>query len=177
MELFEAIERRYSHRKAYRQDPVPREHLEQIVQAGLLAPSGKNAQTTEFIIVDDQALLDGIRAMNPANPALRDARAMILCLISRDAAAVYEGFSFEAEDCAAAVENMLLAITALGYASVWIDGWLRVQGRADAIGEIIGIPPEKVVRVLLPVGIPAEPGQQPPKKPFNQRAWFNGYKP
>ena len=37
--------------------------LVQIVEAGMAAPSGKNAQTTEFVIIDDQAIIDKIRAM------------------------------------------------------------------------------------------------------------------
>ncbi len=57
--------------------------------------------------------------------------------------AVYEGHSFQVEDCAAAVENMLLAITALGYATVWIDGWLRVEDRGETIGEMIGLSSNK----------------------------------
>jgi nitroreductase len=79
------------------------------------------------------------------------------------------------EDSAAAVENMLLAITALGYATVWIDGWLRLQGHADQVGQLLGLPAGKVVRILLPIGVPAEAWPQKEKLPFEQRAWFNRY--
>ena len=51
---------------------------------------------------------------------------MIVCVT--DPQPVYHTMSFPAEDCAAAVENMLLAIAALGYATVWIDGALRAEG-------------------------------------------------
>ena len=77
--------------------------------------------------------------------------------------------------CAAAVENMLLAITALGLGAVWVDGWLRVEGRAERIGELLGIPSGKVVRVILPVGVPAKQGRRAQKLPFSERAWFNRY--
>jgi nitroreductase len=70
---------------------------------------------------------------------------------------------------------MLLAITGLGYASVWIDGWLRVADRNTTIGDMLGVPRQKVVRILLPVGVPAEIYPSPAKKPFEQRAWFNGW--
>ncbi|HDL64057.1 MAG TPA: hypothetical protein ENH12_01565, partial [Proteobacteria bacterium] len=95
------------------------------------------------------------------------------CIIDRDPPPVYEGMDFQIEDCAAAVENMLLSITALGYGSVWVDGWLRREGRADKIGRLLGVPDSKVVRILLPVGIPTEPGARPVKMPFGERAWFN----
>lgn len=175
MDLFEAIEKRQSYRGGFLNQPVPREHLRKIVQAGLAAPSGKNAQTTEFVIIDDPAMVSAIRAMHPQNKAMQQAPAYIACIVDKQPPAVYEGMSFQIEDCSAAVENMLLAITALGYGSVWIDGWLRVEGRADKIGQLIGLPAGKKVQILLPVGKPAETWPRPQKKPFEQRAWFNRY--
>ncbi len=173
MELFAAIEKRYSYRGPFTADPVPREDLARIVKAGLAAPSGKNAQTTHFVIVDDPALVETIGSMHPENRALQTARALIACVVDRRPEAVYEGFSFQVEDCAAAVENMLLAITALGYGSVWIDGWLRREGRAEKIAGLLGLPEGKMIRVLLPVGVPAEDGPRKEKKPFRDRARFN----
>ena len=175
MELFEAIRRRYSYRGPFEDRAVPREDLKRIVEAGLKAPSGKNGQTTTFVIVDDPVLLREIGGMHPENQALREARALIACIIDRQPEAIYEGYSFQIEDCAAAVENMLLAITALGYGSVWIDGWLRPERRAEKIGGLLGVPEEKVVRVLLPVGVPAGQGPRKEKKLFSERTWFNRF--
>ena len=73
------------------------------------------------------------------------------------------------------MENMLLAITGLGYASVWIDGWLRREDRAVTIAKMLGIPETKTIRVLLPIGVAAEEGKRPVKKPFEERAFFNKY--
>jgi nitroreductase len=87
----------------------------------------------------------------------------------------YENTSFVIEDCAASVENMLLAITALGYATVWLDGVLRRDGRALRIAKLLGVPSNLAVRILLPIGVPAEAGQQRERLPFEQRAWFNQY--
>ena len=58
---------------------------------------------------------------------------------------------------------------------MWIDGWLRVEGRAEKIGKLLGLPEGKIIRVLLPVGVPAEVYKRPEKKPFEERAWFNRY--
>jgi nitroreductase len=175
MDLFEAIGRRHSYRGPFRDRPVPREDLTRIVQAGIQAPSGRNAQTTSFVIIDDPELLRRIGAMHASNLAVQQARAMIACIVDQTPQPVYEGHSFQVEDCAAAVENMLLAITALGYASVWIDGWLRVENHAVRIAEVLGLPVGKTIRVLLPIGVPAETWPQKEKKPFEARAWFNRY--
>lgn len=176
MELFDAINKRHCYRAGFKEIPVPRADLEKIVQAGLDAPSGKNAQTTSFVIVDDPGLVMHIAGMHESGKSFQQACAFIACVIDRDPEAIYEDMSFQVEDCAAAVENMLLAITGLGYASVWIDGWLRVADRNTKIGDLLGVPRQKVVRILLPVGVPAESYPSPAKKPFEQRAWFNRWK-
>ncbi|HOK95317.1 MAG TPA: nitroreductase family protein [Anaerohalosphaeraceae bacterium] len=175
MELFEAIKKRQSYRGGFTNQTVPREDLVKIVQAGLDAPSGKNCQTTTFVIADDPAVVNQIAQMHTTNKAMQQARAFIACIIDKNPAPSYEGYAFQVEDCAASVENMLLAITALGYGSVWIDGWLRLEGRNEAIGRLLGVPDDKIVRVLLPVGIPSEEYKRPAKKAFNERAWFNRY--
>lgn len=175
MDLFEAIAHRHSYRGGYRDGAVPREDLRRIVQAGLQAPSGNNAQTTSFVIVDDAALVRQIGEMHASNKAVREARAFVACILDKEPAATQGSSPFQVEDCAAAVENILLAVTGLGYGSVWMDGWLRREGRAEAIGDLLGLPEGKVVRVILPIGVPAEEWPRKEKKPFAERAWFNRY--
>jgi nitroreductase len=175
MEVFDAISRRHSYRGPFKEAALPREDLEKIVQAGIQAPSGCNAQSTRFVIVDDESIVGSITNMHPSNKAMQTAKAFVACIVDKSPEAVYEGKSFQVEDCSAAVENMLLAVTALGYATVWIDGWLRSEGRCDMIAEMIGLPEGKAVRILLPLGIPEEEWDQKEKLPFNERAWYNSY--
>jgi nitroreductase len=168
MDVFEAIDRRHSYRAEYVDKPVPREDLQKIVQAGIQAPSGCNAQSTTFVIVDAAAVMAQIREVVPVkSPAL------IACIV--DPTPVYQELSFEIEDCAAAVENMLLAIAALGYATVWLDGVLRREGVAQRLGAILNVPEGRRVQIILPVGVPAEQCKQKERKTFEQRAWFNRY--
>lgn len=174
MDFFEVVRARYCYRDAFTDNAVPRADLEKIVQAGLDAPSGRNAQTTRFILIDDAHLTRRIGGMH-AMPAMQTARAIIACVIEAQAPAVYQGHAFSIEDCAAAVENMLLAITALGYASVWIDGWLRLNNRAQDIGRLLGVPEHSIVRVLLPIGVPVCPGPRQQKKAFAVRVGINTY--
>jgi len=175
METLEAIHARHSYRGEFLDVPLPREDLERIVAAGLAAPSGRNAQTTLFVIVDENGPRESIRSLHATNKAMRSAAAFIVCLVDRDPPPTYEGLSFQVEDCAAAVENILLTITDLGYASVWVDGWLRMEDRAEKIAEMLGLPEEKVPRIILPVGKPAGEEKRKEKLPFSARAWFNRY--
>jgi len=171
MDLFEAIEKRKSYRGGFEDIIVTYEHLRMIVEAGLKAPSGCNRQTTEFVIVEKQSILETIHQMSGTNKPMKQCKALIACIIDKKNG----DFSYEVEDCAAAVENMLLAITALGYETVWMDGWLRVDSRAKEIGKLLGVPKGRIVRVVLPIGIPNEEYKQPAKKKFHERAYFNKY--
>lgn len=175
MEFFEVVKKRHSYRGGFTDKAIPQADLKKIVQAGLDAPSGCNAQTTRFVIVDEPQLVGRIAEMHPANKAMQQARAFIVCIVDKNPPGVFEDLAFQVEDCAAAVENMLLAIAAIGYGSVWIDGWLRREGRNETIGKMLGVPDGKIVRILLPVGVPAEEYKQPEKMPFDKRAWFNQY--
>lgn len=172
MDLFEAVSKRYCYRGEFTDDPVPRADLEKIVQAGIQAPSACNAQVAAFVIVDDAKLLADI-ARIIARPVCKTAKAMIVCVV--DPRPVYRDISYRLEDCAAAVENMFLALTALGYASVWLDGVLRADDVAGRIADLLGVPAGHAVQVLLPLGVAAVPGKQMEKLPFAQRAWFNRY--
>lgn len=174
MDLFEAIRARHSYRGTYTSRSVPREDLRAIVETGIRAPSGHNAQTTSFVIVDDPDLLSRVVQGVGRAKSLADARALIAVVMDPRPAAGWD-IAFGVEDCAAAVENMLLAITALGYASVWIDGDLRKGDTAARIAGLLGIPEPLQVRVVLPVGVPADPETQRKKAPFTERAFWNRY--
>jgi nitroreductase len=172
MELFDAIVKRHSYRGPFTDAPVPRDDLRKIVQAGIQAPSACNEQVAQFVIVDDPKLLADI-ARIVDRPVCEMARAMIVCLT--DNRPVYNGIAFPVEDCAAAVENMLLAVTALGYASVWLDGVLKVNDVAARVGRLLGVPEKFTVRILLPLGVAATPGTQRDRLPFDKRAFFNRF--
>ncbi len=179
MEFFEASAARRSYRGAYAPDPVPRAHLTQIMQCGLDAPSGCNKQTVSLIGVDDPAVMQKLLGILDT-PACKDAPAMI-CVLTRRRIAYTDGNGtprcYAVQDYAAAIENMLLAITALGYASCWIEGHITdADAQGARMAELLHVPPEYELICVLPVGIPAEEAKPIRKRSFAERAWFNGFR-
>ncbi|MCE5327457.1 MAG: nitroreductase family protein [Planctomycetaceae bacterium] len=146
---------------------VPRGALEQIVAAGVEAPSGCNMQSRQYIIVDDAAVLDQIR---PCSTALASAPAAIVLLT--DAKSTPYG-EFWVQDAAAAMENMLLAAHALGYGAVWIEGALRRS--EDLLRTALAVPPELRIWSMLPVGTPAETPPRPPKPAAGEVTHYNRF--
>lgn len=172
MDLFEAIATRSCYRGEFNDVPVPRNILQKILETAIQAPSACNQQSPSFIAVDSPEVLSQIAELFDL-PACKTAKAMIVCV--SDSRAVYEDITFYKEDCAAAVQNMLLAITALGYASVWLDGVLRRNGIAEKIASILGVPSNKRVQILLPIGVPAVDVAKSSRLPFEKRASFNSW--
>lgn len=173
MSAIRIILERHSYRGKYRPDPVPREDLSAIMQAGLAAPSGCNKQTTSLIAVDDPAVLKQLHdVIDP--PAGETAPAMICVLTQRIIA--YRDRCFAVQDYAAAIENMLLAITELGYQSCWYEGHITDTDRiGDRMAKILQVPDDYELVCFLPVGIAEDQSAPPKKRPFAQRAWFNAF--
>lgn len=171
--MMKAILNRRSYRGKYLSEIVPREHLLAILEAGLAAPSGCNKQTTSLIAVDDPAVLEKLHAV--ITPPVGETVPAMICVLTERIAA-YRDRCFATQDYAAAIENMLLAIEELGYASVWVEGHIT---DTDQIGrqmaDILGVPENMELVCFLPVGKAAEAVKAPVKKPFEARAWFNGY--
>ena len=166
MDFFTTIAQRYSHRTAYLPIAIPDEDLAKIVDAGIRAPSGCNAQTTNFIIVINPILKAEIAKLFNSE-AVNTAPAIIVAHTEK---VTFDfGLDFELEDYGAAIENILLAATALGYASLWLDGGTRLNGTDAALAKILDLPKERQVRTIMPIGIPKTPGKQAPRKPEAER--------
>ena len=171
--LLNLISRRHSYRGRYKPDRVPREHLTAILQAGLDAPSGCNKQTTSLIAVDDPAVLEKMHAV--IDPPVGVTAPAMICVLTRKINA-YRDRCFAIQDYSAAIENMLLAITALGYQSCWYEGHITDTDRiGDKLASILSVPAEYELVCILPVGIAETEPSAPQKKPFGERAWFNGF--
>ena len=174
MNTLEAIANRRSYRGKYLPTPVPREHLKMIMEAGYHAPSGCNKQTTSFIAVDDPEIMAKLRSV--IDPPKAETCPAMICVLTQRIIA-YRDRTYFMQDYAAAIQNMLLAIEELGYASCWIEGHVT---DVDRIGyqmqKILGVPDEYELICFLPVGIPAEEIPTVKKKPFEERAWLNGFK-
>ena len=174
MTVLEAIKGRTSYRGEFKNSIVPREDLIKIMEAGLAAPSGCNKQTTSLIAVDDSDLLCKLREV--VKPQIAETAPAIICVLSQKIIA-YKDRCFNVQDYSAAIQNMLLAAIELGYQSCWYEGQIT---DVDAIGrkmaDVLSVPKEYELVCFLPIGIAAQPLNYAEKKPFVERAWFNGFK-
>jgi len=164
MDLFEAIEKRASVR-ALKPVDIPASDIEKILDAGRRAPSGMNIQPFEFIVVTDRSM---IRKLSVPQGFIADASVLIAIVADPSAS------KYWLEDVSAATENMLLAITALGYASCWVEGTLLRH--EDEMKRLLGVPENLRLMVFLPIGAPASEPQQASKKPLDDIVHYERYR-
>ena len=169
-DALEVIFQRRSIRR-YHKTPLPRELLDKILQAGMAAPSACNSQPWEFIVLDEpaalSALVRGLRFGQYNPPA-----AIVVCAnlsIASNSAAKH----FWQQDCSAAIENMLIAATALQLGSVWI-GVYPIPGILKHVRETLAIPESVIPLGIVYVGFPAE--QKPARTQYQaQRVFWQRY--
>jgi nitroreductase len=143
MDALEAIRKRRSVRE-YTGDPVPREDLVKIVDAGRLAATGNNKQPWDFIVVTEQEMIEKLKV---ASKWMEKAGAIIAVVLDPSS-------RWWLEDGSAAVENMLIASTALGYGSCWLEGY--TLPREEEFKELLEVPEEKRLLTLVPIGVPTK---------------------
>jgi nitroreductase len=152
VDALEAMRKRRSIRQ-YTGAPIPRADLEKIVDAGRLAASGHNEQPWDFIVITRRETIDRLKV---AADWMDKAAAIIAVVMDPTS-------RFWVEDGAAAVENMLIASTALGYGACWIGG--DTMPLEEEFKALLNVPKEKRLITLIPVGVPAEsPAKE--KKPL-----------
>ena len=127
LDVLTAMKTRQSIRK-FTDKPVSQDLLTAILYAGMCAPTAKDKRPYHFIVVRDRCDLSMLARHN-SNAAMLEfaAGAMIVCG-DKNREGIKE---FLYADCAAATQNMLLAIHGLGLGGVWCgvapnSGWRKL---------------------------------------------------
>ena len=190
MKIGEAIIKRRSERK-YQSQPVPRELIGQVLEAATLAPSGKNAQPWEFIVLEGQekdtiadmmeAGAEQLEAMSGSSGSVRNSariirEAPVVIMVynprKREGAGPLQQvlWTVDTQSVGAAIQNLLLKAVELGLGSVWICNVLVAR---EQISTWLGREDEMIAAVAL--GWPAEEPAARPRKPWQQvTQWGRG---
>ena len=151
MDTLQAIRTRRSIR-VYQDKPVPDELTQKLLAAAMQAPSARNQQPWHFVIIDDRAILAEIPPFMP-NAAMAAAAPLAVLVCAELALEKSEGYWVV--DCAAAVENMLLAAHALGLGAVWCGVYPR-EPRMQGLRRLVGLPKGVMPHSLVVLGYPGE---------------------
>jgi nitroreductase len=182
MDVFEAIRRRRAVR-LYLPDPVSREQVLAVLEAANQAPSGLNRQPWEFVVVTGKKIREMGTSYHStlteylknweASP-MRDfitkegfirfsetyggAPVVIVVLVKADPVPNFR--KADLESASAAMENLLLAATALGLGTCWMTGPLRDE---ENLRRILAIPADREIVAITPLGYPEKIPAAPPR--------------
>ena len=141
--------------RAFTDRPVEDEKIEQMLRAGMAAPTAVNKQPWAFVVVKSREQLDRLKEANPNARML--ASAQLAIAVCGDMTKAIEGpmQSFWIQDASAATENILLAAHALGLGAVWTGVYPNPE-RVAAVSEVLELPSYAVPLCVIPIGYPAE---------------------
>lgn len=149
MQTMEAIRARRSVRK-YKAESVPREQIERLLEAAMLAPSAVNSRPWEFVVTDKREILQRLTEAHPASKMLLTASWAIAVCGRPD---LQPKHNFWQQDCAAATENILLAAADMGLGTCWC-GCYPAEPRTSEVQKVLGV--TSVPVALIAVGVPDE---------------------
>ncbi len=162
MDVFEAIEKRRSVRSFEPNRDVPEELVEEILRCGCQAPSAGNVQPWRFIVVRDEGLKQALAAAAQGQDFV--AQAPVVIVVCADLASHSLSYGqrgvelYSIQDTAAAIENMLLAATALGLGACWVGAF-----REDEAAQALHLVKDMRPLALIPAGYAAGETQTPRK--------------
>jgi nitroreductase len=175
MELYEVIEKRKTIRVF--KGPATEDQLKRIVQAGTKAPSGMNSQPWEFVIVEDQLLIDEIAdlkyelTLKMAPPDADQDSFKQRASAQRDSfknASIIAVFHKAGPDASTwlAIENISLAAVAEGLGS---GITFYAPEERSMIAELLGLPESYDLTAVLKIGMPGEKGYRRDNNPNGPR--------
>lgn len=154
MHVKEAIRTRRSIRK-YRQEPIDRKILKELIDGARLAPSAANRQPLEYIIVDDEKLLDEVFEtlawagyIQPDGNPKEGERPMAYIVVLGN---TEYGKGWNLRDAGAAIMSIILEAQSYGIGSCWIGSIRR-----EKLSEILNISGKYDIDSVIALGYPAE---------------------
>ena len=152
--------------RAYRPGELDDELVRDLLEAAMAAPSAAAKDPWEFVVVRERDMLTRLAAGLPNGGML--ASASVGIVVCGDLQRAHDGqLSYLLQDCSAAIQNLLLAASALGIGACW----LGVHPREDRIAHLrnlLHIPPPIIPVSAIALGWPSE--AKPPRTRYREQA-------
>ena len=151
------------------------ENIAKIIDAARHAPCSGNIQNWRFVVALDSNLKQALAQASYEQYEIAQAGVLIVVCSEDDKVERYYGMRgvhlYSIQNCAAAIENMLLEAHSLGLGTRWIGGFDE-----DAVKTMLRIPPEVRPQAIIAVGYPRDIPQRPAKFPLESLIYFNAWR-
>lgn len=167
MDTYQAILNRRSIRR-FTNTPIEKNILERLLKAGMFAPSARNTQSWHFILITEREILGKIPDAHPHARMCLEANAVIVVCGDLE---IEPSAEYNAINCSAATENILLAAHELGIGSVWLGVYPRPD-RVEGVTKLLGLPSNIVPVSMIALGYPNET-KETPDRFIKERIHYN----
>ncbi len=173
MELDKAIKERKTIRKFKKLD-VPWYFVAQCLDSAIYAPNSGNIQNWHFIIVRAKEKKEKlVKLCEGQDWALNAPVLIVVCAELSKIRRMYDVRGealYSVQNCAAAIQNLLLTAYALGLGTAWI-GAFDEQG----IKELLNIPADVRPQAIIPLGYSDDKSEKPVRQPLDNVVSFEEY--
>jgi nitroreductase len=166
MNVSEAIRHRCSVRK-FQDKKIPQEVLLAILEAARLAPSAKNRQEWQFMVVTDAAKKNRLSEAAVGQSFVAQAPAVIAGVATESDYVMTCEVPAAPVDVAIALEHVALAAVDHGLGTCWIGAFHQHQAQ-----EVLELPSSWLIIALMPIGYPALPSPEKQRKSLDDIVKF-----
>ena len=160
-QMLEKIKTRRSIRR-FTTDEVDDKTVDMIIEMGTWAPSGLNNQPWKFVIIRDQNVKERLSAQTRYARVIQGANVCIAVFLDRDQS--YDRIK-DIQAVGACIQNMLLAIHALGLGGVWLGEILKNR---EAVEQILNVPESCELMAVIALGHADEKKGTGNRKPLEE---------
>ena len=170
MEFSELIKQRYSVR-AYKPDPVEGEVLNQVLEAGRLAPTAANRQPFQLIVIHTAGREAELRRIYKRDWFVQPPLVVGICSIPTQGWVRREdGKNYTDVDVAIVMDHLILAAANLGLGTCWIGAF-----DPAAACEVLGLPDGVEPIAFTPLGYPADQLRPKKRKPLSELVRYESW--
>lgn len=141
--------------RRYKDQPVEREKIAEMLRAAMQAPSAANQQPWEFYVVSDRKILEELSNASPFAKMTKDAPCAIVSAYRKDCRIP----AYAEIDMSIAMENLWLRCSELGLGGVWL-GIAPLEERMEKVERILNMPDHLRAFAVFPFGYPDEERKQ-----------------
>lgn len=141
--------------RKYKDQPVEKEKILEVIKAGMQAPSAVNQQPWEFYVITERTMLNKLAECSPYAGPVRNAPCAIVTAYRKNVIAP----EYAQIDMSICMENMWLETDSLGLGGVWL-GIAPEEERMSAVEKAAGIPEDQRAFGIFALGYPAEERKQ-----------------
>ncbi len=163
--MIEAIRARRSIRH-FTKETVSDEVVDQVLESGLWAPSGKNNQPWRFAVIQEPALKESLAALTHSRSIILGAPVCVAIFL--DHSKVYDRTK-DVQAIGACIQNMLLTIHSLGLGGVWLGEILKNK---EKVADLLRVKQDLELMALVAFGHPVKRPGSGERDPLEKKVFL-----